>query len=91
MTELAGQLERVKHKWYEISILLGVSATDLDNLLAMDGISQDQRFRKAIEIWVTTVNPSWQMLVDAVGHAAGGDKPAHARKVLEYAKTKGKT
>ena len=74
----------VAARWYQMGIVMGVRVKDLqmirdDNQLAAD------KFKAMIDSWLknSLLPQTWQLLVDAVEHSAGGNNGFLARQIAE--------
>ena len=67
---------KVAHRWYQMGVILGVSVAQLEDIrLGNESAGDCERvvFTKFLSADRDTLRPTWQLLVDAVGHKAGGD------------------
>lgn len=81
----------VEHRWYQLGVLLGLPVHTLDGYQENYDDLRD-RLHAMLQEWLKKGNteeyevPSWQVLVDAVEHSAGGENP---RLAGELAKNRG--
>ena len=79
-TDLQKVLEEVEHRWYQLGVLLGLPVHTL-NGFQENYEDLSERLRAMLQEWLKKGNtgeyetPSWQVLVDAVEHSAGGGNP----------------
>ena len=85
-TDLQKELDEVEHRWYQLGVLLGLPVHTLDGYQEnYDDISERQH--AMLQEWLQKGYtgeyevPSWQVLVDAVEHSAGGENPRLAAKL----------
>ena len=67
---------KVAHRWYQMGVILGVPVDQLENIrLKNDDAGDCERvmFTKFLSADRDSLRPTWQLLVDAVGHKAGGN------------------
>ena len=69
---------KVTHRWYQIGVILGVPVSKLEEIrldeeLAGDRESESAMFTNFLSSDSNILQPTWQLLVDAVGHKAGGN------------------
>ena len=89
-TDLQNELGDVEHRWYQLGVLLGLPVHTLDGCQNYDDLRD--RLRAMLQEWLQKGYtgeyeiPSWQVLVDAVEHSAGGENP---RLAAELAKKRG--
>ena len=90
-TDLQKDLGDVEHRWYQLGVLLGLPVHTLDGFQENYDDLRD-RLRVMLQEWLQKGYtgeyevPSWQVLVDAVEHSAGGENP---RLAGELAKKRG--
>lgn len=74
---------KVAARWYQMGVVLGVPVSELESI--RNGKDTDAGIREAamLRTWLKTslLPQTWQVLVDAVGHDAGGNHRAQARKI----------
>ena len=70
------ELESVSSKWYELALVLGVSADDLKKIRSQyPNTNPDICMVEALGIWLkTNVHASWSDVVTAVSSSVVGDK-----------------
>lgn len=83
-TVLQDELEGVNSRWYQIGVQLGLPVQTLDGYQDVcDSLSI--RLRATMKEWLHNTGeyqiPSWQALVDAVEHSAGGANQKLAREL----------
>ena len=84
--DLQKELDEVEHRWYQLGVLLGLPVHTLDGYQENYDELRD-RLRVMLQEWLKKGNmgeyevPSWQVLVDAVEHSAGGENPRLAAKL----------
>ena len=87
-TDLQKDLKEVEHRWYQLGVLLGLPVHILDGFQEnYDDLSH--RLRAMLQEWLKKGNtgeyeiPSWQVLVNAVEHSAGGGNPRLAGELAK--------
>ena len=84
--DLQTELDEVEHRWYQLGVLLGLPVHTLDGYQENYDELRD-RLREMLQEWLKKGYtgeyevPSWQVLVDAVEHSAGGENPRLAAKL----------
>lgn len=66
----------VAHRWYQIGVILGVSVGKLEAIRSSKQPAQNNEMMMFTEFLKTNkdaLSGTWQLLVDAVGHEAGGN------------------
>ena len=75
----------VAARWYQMGVVLGAKVRDLEaiRLVPERALSATQREGRMLTDWLTNCQEiaTWQRLVDAVGHEAGGDYKGLAGKL----------
>ena len=81
------ELCNVAYKWYSVGLALGLHPDTLKKIEANDR-DVDRRLHEVIDRWLrklydttTYGQPSWERLVEAVAHPAGGSDRALADKI----------
>ena len=76
---------KVAARWYQVGVVLGSKVSDLEVIRMRHASAQDSEM-KMFEMWLTNCGDeaTWQRLVDAVGHSAGGN---NLRLALALSKT----
>ena len=67
---------KVAHRWYQMGVILGVPVAQLEDIRLDEDLAGDREsamFTKFLRSYSDILQPTWQLLVDAVGHKAGGD------------------
>ena len=67
---------KVAHRWYQMGVILGVPVAQLENIRLKNADAGDCErvmFTKFLSADREALRPTWQLLVDAVGHKAGGN------------------
>jgi len=87
-TDLQKDLGEVEHRWYQLGVLLGLPVHILDGFQEnYEDLSE--RLRAMLQELLKKGNteeyekPSWQVLVDAVEHSAGGGNPRLAGELAK--------
>ena len=85
-TDLQKELGDVEHRWYQLGVLLGLPVHTLNGYQdEYDNLSE--RLHAMLQEWLKKGYtgeyevPSWQVLVDAVEHSAGGENPRLAAEL----------
>ena len=87
-TDLQKELDEVEHRWYQLGVLLGLPVHTLDGYQENYDDLGD-RLREMLQEWLKKGYteeyevPSWQVLVDAVEHSAGGENPKLAGELAK--------
>ena len=65
---------KVAARWYQVGVVLGSKVSDLEEI-RMKHASAKESEKEMFEMWLTNCDDeaTWQRLVDAVGHKAGGN------------------
>lgn len=81
---IQGMLDgKVAPRWYQMGVTLGVPVAELEAILLHKLLAQESE-RMMLDAWLKntdTTKTTWQWLVDAVGHNAGGQNPKLAEKI----------
>ena len=66
---------KVTSRWYQVGIVLGSKVSDLEDIRIKKDISATTSQQEMFEKWLLNCadKATWQRLVDAVGHKAGGN------------------
>ena len=79
----------VTHKWRRLGLALGLKPALL-NTIEADNASVESRLDRILTKWLNRSydtrrfgEPSWELLVAAVAHPAGGSDCALAKKITE--------
>ena len=74
---------KIASRWYQMGVVLGVPVCELESI--RNGKDTDAGIREAamLRTWLQTslLPQTWQVLVDAVGHDAGGNHKGLAKKI----------
>lgn len=62
----------VAYRWYQMGVILGVSVGKLKEIRLSQPTAQNSEMEMFTE-FLRTNKDTWQLLVDAVGHEAGGN------------------
>lgn len=77
----------VAARWYQMGVIMGVSVAGLENIRVNPKYTSVEDYEEAmLTLWlkgVPLLPKTWQVLVDAVEHKAGGDYPVLAEKLSE--------
>ena len=78
-TKLGG---KVAHRWYQMGVILGSQLSDLE-AIRMKNFTPQKSEEEMFKKWLANRGEiaTWQRLVDAVGHKAGGDHLRLASKL----------
>ena len=64
-----------------MGVILGAHVSDLE-AIRLAGLSATKSEHKVLQAWLSNCeNPTWQRLVDAVGHRAGGNHQRLAKSL----------
>ena len=66
---------KVAPRWYQMGVTLGARVADLE-AIRFSKLPAQESERKMLDAWLKNADPertTWQWLVDAVGHSAGGN------------------
>jgi hypothetical protein len=65
---------KVAARWYQVGVVLGSKVSDLE-VIRMKQFSAQESEQEMFKMWLTNCEDeaTWQRLVDAVGHSAGGN------------------
>ena len=76
MNSLLLELESISSKWYELALVLGVSASQLEKIQTQyHSCGPDRCMVQALGKWLDSdSNASWSQVVTAVGSVVVGDK-----------------
>ena len=80
----------VSARWYQMGIVMGVPVADLEIIRVNRDLSVVDREGAMIATWLQggLLSSTWQVLVDAVEHEAGGGNPRLAKHIAaEVAKS----
>ena len=95
--DIQGMLEaKVAPRWYQMGVTLGVPVAHLEAVRLNRNLSVQESERGMLDAWLKNADPertTWQWLVDAVGHSAGGNYQRLAKTLAKKiaAKLAGKT
>ena len=83
------ELESVSYKWYELALVLGVSANELKKIRSQyPNANPDICMVEALGIWLNTnAHASWSEVVTAVSSSVVGDKRLADAIRLKYCST----
>ena len=74
---------KVAHRWYQMGISLGARVSDME-IIRVGKPKAVEGERMMLDAWLRNCdNTTWQWLVDAVGHVAGGNHQRHAKFLAE--------
>ena len=82
---------KVAPRWYQMGVTLGTRVADLEAIRAKKDLSAQESERRMLDAWLKNTEntkTTWQWLVDAVGHRAGGNHPRLAKTLAEKIATK---
>ena len=78
---MASELQTVAQRWYQIGLQLGVEVHKLEEIRGGDKECLRAMFKSGIETDPDCM--TWQSIVEAVGHAAGGNNNALAGDIAK--------
>ena len=81
---------KVAPRWYQMGITLGTRVADLE-AIRLKNLSAQESEGRMLDAWLKnteTTRTTWQWLVDAVGHSAGGNHQRLAKTLAEKIATK---
>ena len=81
---------KVAPRWYQMGVVLGVQVAELESIRLKNNPAKDSE-RQMFGAWLENENASlpqtWQVLVDAIGHEAGGNHRKLAKTVSKKVST----
>ena len=83
---------KVAPRWYQMGVVLGVQVAVLESIRLNNNQAKDSE-RQMFDAWLENASlpqmpQTWQVLVDAIGHEAGGNHRKLAKTVSKKVSTK---
>ena len=79
--DIQGMLDaKVASRWYQMGVTVGAPVAYLE-AIRLEKLPAQESERRMLDAWLTNADPertTWQWLVDAVGHRAGGNHQKRA-------------
>lgn len=82
---------KVASRWYQMGVVLGVPVGELESIRNGQDTNAGMREAAMLQSWLQTslLSQTWQVLVDAVGHDAGGNHRGLAKKIAKIKEVQG--
>ena len=79
---------KVAPRWYQMGVVLGVQVAVLESIRLKNNPAKDSE-REMFDAWLDNASlpQTWQVLVDAIGHEAGGNHRKLAKTVSKKVST----
>ena len=76
----------VAARWYQMGTCLGTPVGELESIRVLKDTTPIDKQAKMFHAWLSSIetNKTWQWLVDAVGHNAGGKHQKMAKILSEH-------
>ena len=75
--DIQGMLDaKVAPRWYQMGVTLGARVADLEAIRLNNTLPAQESESRMLDAWLRNADSertTWQWLVDAVGHSAGGN------------------